>query len=137
VLAARAVLVVLAAAVIAWMAVQLAAVAANDELVGVAYRPLGDPSPAELRAADAEVRTAERLNADRAPSVVRGATYLRAGRADDAVRVFTEVTRDEPENLPAWAMLVRAARANGDQALAARALARQRELAPPVPGPPR
>ena len=38
----------------------------------------------------------------------------------------------EPENLEAWALLARAARTE-DPALAARARARQRELAPPVP----
>jgi hypothetical protein len=137
VLAVRAVMLVLAAAVIAWSATQLAAVKAQERLTAIAFRPVGDPTPAELRETRSLVETGERLNADRQPSLLRGVIVLRAGDAAAATREFAALTRDEPENLPAWALLARAAGEQGDQALAARARARQTALAPPVPPAPR
>ena len=56
----------------------------------------------------------------------------RAGRTREAIAVLRRTVAAEPENLEAWALLARAARTE-DPALAARARARQRELAPPVP----
>jgi hypothetical protein len=137
VLAVRAVLLVLAVAVIGWTATQLAALNAQERLTEIAFRPVGNPTPDELRAAADLVRTGERLNADRMPSLLRGVIVLRSGDAAGAADQFAAITRDEPENLPAWALLARAAGEKGDEALAERARARQAELAPPVPPAPR
>jgi hypothetical protein len=137
VLAVRAVLLVLAVAVIAWTATQVAALNAQERLTEIAFRPVGDPTPDELRETQDLVKTGERLNADRMPSLLRGVIVLRARDAAGAAREFAAITRDEPENLPAWALLARAAAENRDEALAERARARQAALAPPVPPAPR
>jgi predicted Zn-dependent protease len=137
VLAVRAALVVLAAAVIAWMATQLTAVSAQERLNEIAFRATGDPTVEELTEADELVEKAERFNADRTPSLTRNVIYLRSGAVGPALRGFEAITREEPENVAAWTLLARAADRQQDEALAARARARQAELAPPVPAAPR
>ena len=57
---------------------------------------------------------------------------LKGGDAEGAVRLLQDVVRDEPENAEGWLLLARAA-GERDPALADRAMARVRALAPEVP----
>jgi len=82
--------------------------------------------------ADDLVRTDRRLNPDRRPDLYEAVVLGRSGRTREAIAVLERTVAAEPENLEAWALLAGAAKTE-DPALAARARARQRELAPPVP----
>ena len=126
---------IVAAALLAggWLAVQERAARAEVELESIAFDPGGalDAGHRRPRAGSAAHRSA--------PEPRPAARPLRGGRARPRRphprgdrRAAGATVAAEPENLEAWALLARAARTE-DPALAARARARQRELAPPVP----
>src|SRR5215210_472227 len=128
----RALIVVLALLAGGWLAVQERAARAESELEAIAFDPGGALGPGTVARAEALLRTDRRLNPDRRPDLYEAVVLGRAGRTPEAVAVLRRAVAAEPENLEAWALLARAARTE-DPALAARARARQRELAPPVP----
>ena len=129
----RAGIVVLAVAAIAWLAAGLAATRAQDELSRL-VAVTEDPTAARIaRAADLR-RDAERWAPGRRASLLEATMRLNGGDAEGAVRLLGDVVRDEPENGEGWLLLARAA-AERDPALADRAMARVRVLAPEVPPP--
>ena len=74
---------------------------------------------------------AQRLNPDVRVEQGIGVLEFRTGDQAAAVATFERLTAQEPRNAELWALLARVAR-DGDPALAARAAARERALAPPV-----
>ena len=132
-IALRTALVLLALAAGGWLAVQERAAHAQQELDAIAFGPPAKEPAAELARARPLLRTYRRLNPDRRPDLDEAILLGRAGRDADAVTVLRRTVAAEPESLEAWALLARAAQ-KVDPALAARARARLRVLAPPVPG---
>jgi predicted Zn-dependent protease len=130
----RAALVVLAVAAVAWLVVALQASRAQDELARLVAAS-DPPTAAELDRASRLRRDAERGVPGRRPALLEATLLAAAGDDAAAVRVLEETVEDEPENGEAWLLLARAAEADGDDALAARARERVRALAPEVPLP--
>ena len=128
----RALIVVLALLAGGWLAVQERAAQAQSELDAIAFGPGGALEKGTVARAEDLLRTDRRLNPDRRPDLYEAVVLGRAGRTREAIAVLRRTIAAEPENLEAWALLARAARTE-EPALAARARARQRELAPPVP----
>ena len=128
----RALIVVLALLAGGWLAVQERAAHAEREIDKIAFGPGGTLGADTVARAEDLLRTDRRLNPDRRPDLYEAVVLGRAGRTREAIAVLRRTVAAEPENLEAWALLARAARTE-DPALAARARARQRELAPPVP----
>ena len=125
---------IVAAALLAggWLAVQERAARAEVELQSIAFDPGGALGPETVARAEDLLRADRLLNPGRRPDLYEAVVLGRAGRTPEAIAVLRRTVAAEPENLEAWALLARAARTE-DPALAARARARQRELAPPVP----
>jgi cytochrome c-type biogenesis protein CcmH/NrfG len=128
----RALIVVLALLAGGWLAVQERAAHAESEIDEIAFGPGDTLGSGTVARAEELLRTDRRLNPDRRPDLYEAVVLGRAGRTREAISVLRRTVAAEPENLEAWALLARAARSE-DPALAARARARQRELAPPVP----
>jgi len=128
----RALIVVIALLAGGWLAVQERAARAESDLETIAFGPGGALDAASVARAEDLLRTDRRLNPDRRPDLYEAVVLGRAGRTREAIGVLRRAVAAEPDNLEAWALLARAARTE-DPALAARARARQRELAPPVP----
>ena len=128
----RVLLVLLALLAGGWLVVQERAARAESELEAIAFDPGGAPGPEPVARAEDLLRADRLLNPDRRPDLYEAVVLGRAGRTREAIAVLRRTVAAEPENLEAWALLARAARTE-DPALAARARARQRELAPPVP----
>ena len=128
----RVLLVLLALLAGGWLVVQERAARAESELEAIAFDPGGALGPETVARAEDLLRADRRLNPDRRPDLYEAVVLGRAGRTREAIAVLRRTVAAEPENLEAWALLARAARTE-DPALAARARARQRELAPPVP----
>jgi Flp pilus assembly protein TadD len=128
----RVLIVVLALLAGGWLAVQERAAHAEGELNAIAFGPGGALDEPTVARADDLLRADRRLNPDRRPDLYEAVVLGRAGRTKEAIAVLQRAVAAEPENLEAWALLARAAQTE-QPALAARARARQRELAPPVP----
>ena len=128
----RALIVVLALLAGGWLAVQERAAQAEGDLEAIAFRPGGALTPGTVAHAEDLLRTDRRLNPDRRPDLYEAVVLGRAGRTREGIALLRRAVAAEPENLEAWALLARAARTE-EPALAARARARQRERAPPVP----
>jgi predicted Zn-dependent protease len=75
------------------------------------------------------------LNPDRAIDVLRGEAYVHSDQSHAAEGLMKRVVREEPLNINAWILLWIAASPT-DPATAHSALAKQHELAPPVPAAP-
>jgi hypothetical protein len=131
-MAVRALIVLLALAAGGWLGVQERAAHAEQELEAIAFDPGRTLETGAVARAEDLLRADRRLNPDRRPDLYEAVVLGRAGRTPEAIAVLRRTVAAEPENLEAWALLARAARTE-DPALAARARARQRELAPPVP----
>jgi hypothetical protein len=124
----RAAVVLTAAAAIAWLAAAIGAARAQDELARVVATE-ERPDPARLAALRAD---AEAWVFDRRPTLIEATGLVKARENAAAVRRLTDLLASEPENAEAWQLLVRA---TTDPAVAERARARVRVLAPPVPPP--
>ena len=120
---ARTGLVVAAVLVAAWLALGLRPV--RDERLGLAW-----VSRDADRASSYLVRAAQHTRST-GPELRLAQLDAFRDRPHDAVVRLRRVVRREPENHEAWVLLAQTARAV-DPALAARALARARELSPPV-----
>jgi predicted Zn-dependent protease len=121
----RIVLIVAALLAGAWLVVQTRAARAEEQLTKIAFED-GDPAHAQ-RHLDAD----RLLNPDRRAGLFEGVILGRRGDFPGAIAAIQTVTRAEPENIEAWALLASAAR-RADPALAREAQAKARELAPPV-----
>jgi hypothetical protein len=123
---ARAVVAVLAVAVLAWLAimeydVRLQASATDRSRHGA--------STAELADAAADLHRARLLNPDQTRAIAAAVVANSRGHRADAARRLGEVVRREPDNLLAWSLLAIYARGI-DPAAVARASAAHRELDP-------
>lgn len=126
---ARALLLVAALAVGGWLLVQERAARAESELTHLAFATKGPVDAAHVRSL---LATDRRLNPDHRSDLFEGVLLARDGRPGAAVAALRRAVAAEPENVEAWALLASAA-ARQDPALATRARARVRALAPPVP----
>jgi hypothetical protein len=131
VMAVRALICVLSLAAAAFLVVEERGARAAADIQHSALAS-GAPKPGQTARARAQLPTAERWNPDTDPRVDIGVLEVRAKHWRAAGAEFAAVTRREPENAQAWALLGFAA-ARYDSGLAARALARERALEPPVP----
>ena len=118
----RAVVAVVAVAVIAWLGVMELNVRRQADGLDAAQRRA-------FAAADADFRAARTLNPSTAPDVSRAFLYARNGRRDRAAALLKDVVRREPDNLTAWGVLYSFTK-DDDPATAARALAARRRLDP-------
>lgn len=132
-IALRAGIVALAVAAIAWLVLGIAASHAQDDLARL-VAVTKHPTAAQIARAVDLRRDAEQWVPGRRPSLLEATLRLKGGDAPGAARLLTDVVRDEPENGEAWLLLSQAAR-DRDPALAERASARVRALAPEVPPP--
>jgi predicted Zn-dependent protease len=127
---ARGVLAVTAVAIAGWLALQAVGAHGDAEVTRITLSERTPTAQERARALELIDRM-ERLTPDRRPQQLRGLVAYRAGDMRRAAAIFHGLTRAEPENLQAWALLARAAE-RYDPSLAAKARARARELAPPV-----
>jgi len=130
-MAIRTVICVLALAAAAFLVVEERGARAAADIQHSALAS-GVPKPGQVAAARGQLKAAERWNPDTDPRVDIGVLEVRAGHFRAAGAEFAAVTRREPENAQAWALLSFAA-ARYDSGLAARARDRARALEPPVP----
>jgi hypothetical protein len=96
-------------------------------------RVLGDGVAAAERrdfgAAESDFRRARLLSPDTTPDLRRAFLYQVSGRERQAAALLEDVVRREPDNLPAWGLLLRFTRER-DPAATRRALAAVRRLDP-------
>ncbi len=124
----RVVVVVVAALAVAWLAVSYG----NARVIRHAQVAAADPhaSPAAIEAALRELRSSRPLDPSRTESLsYEAALEIRAGRLDDARRVYEEIVRREPDTPEAWLVLSKLT-AKSDPARSAQALAQVRRLDP-------
>jgi hypothetical protein len=118
----------LALVVIAWLALGLRATLLEADGRDAIER--GETRAAVLAAALEDVRDARSWNAGSAPRLIEARLLAADDRAAEAVVLASEVARDEPENLEAWALLYVGALSTDDAALRRRSLQRIDELNP-------
>lgn len=130
---ARVAVVLVAAAVIAWLATGLHAADMEQRGTNVGANQPGKFSIPKAREASRYYERSRRFNPDTRPILLEAnlLTFFREGN-DRALALAREVTRREPDNVNAWAIVVGMA-SRLDPPLAARARRRIRELTPPVP----
>jgi hypothetical protein len=128
--ALRLALVAFAVAAVGWLALGEVQTRDLDHATDLTARA-GTPSAALTQQILGLLDTAGTLNPDRNVALLRSQAQTRAGRSGAAVRTALVVARAEPRNIDAWVVLGFAA-GNVDPKLAARARAKERELAPPV-----
>jgi tetratricopeptide (TPR) repeat protein len=125
-MAARVVVAVIAVLVIGW----LGAMERDTRLLAGGVEALRPGSgPAELAAAESDLRAARLLNADTAPDVNRALLYRARGEEERASALLQDVLAREPDNLVAWAVLGLLARGRDAEAVR-RARAAQQRLDP-------
>jgi len=90
-----------------------------------------DPTPAQVDEAERLLERARLLDPDTRPMLVEGRLLAAQGRPEGRSLLERAVER-EPDNVVAWSVLAEATR-EGDPARSRAALARMRELSPPVP----
>jgi Flp pilus assembly protein TadD len=120
----RIILIVAALLAGGWLATQVRAARAENELTKIAFEN-GRGDSAALLDAD------RLLNPDRRPDLFEGVILGREGDFRGAVEAIQRVTTAEPQNIEAWGLLASAARRT-DPRLAAEAAATARRLSPPV-----
>ena len=126
----RGLVAVVAVAVAGWLGVQAVGAHGDAEVTRITLSER-TPSAQQRARASMLIDRMERLNPDERPEQLRGLVAYRAGDMRRATAIFAAITRREPENLQAWALLSRAAE-RYDPSLAATARERMAELAPPV-----
>jgi hypothetical protein len=128
----RVVLVIAALAAAAFLVVQERGARAAADIGNTALAANGVPSAQQVVATRKQLAAAQRWNPDTTPRVDVGVLEVRAKQYRAAGADFAAVTRKEPENAQAWALLAFTAQ-RYDSGLAAKARARARSLEPPVP----
>jgi hypothetical protein len=127
---ARAGAAVLAIVVCAWFALGVRAFRDQDAVIA----SLGDRgllSAIQVRADRAALEDAATLNPDQGVILLRAQLDSRAGEARAALRLASQVSRHEPQNINAWLLI--AVLAHRNSATYRSAAAHVRLLAPPVP----
>jgi tetratricopeptide (TPR) repeat protein len=121
-MAARAIVAVVAVAVLGWLAVM----ERNTRLQasGVAATAQQDFARAE-----SDFRAARLLNPDVAPDMRRSFVYEASSRQDQAIALLEDVVRQEPDNRAAWGVIEEFTRER-DPAVSARALQQLQRLDP-------
>jgi hypothetical protein len=126
----RLVLMILAAAALAWCILGLRETRLENA-AGSAAGALGAGSPQRIAQARWLLHRAADLSSDRQPQFRELQLLLLAGRASEALALARRLAAAEPENGFAW-FGVAAAAQSLDPPLAARARARLHQLSPPV-----
>jgi cytochrome c-type biogenesis protein CcmH/NrfG len=124
----RVIVVVAAVLAVAWLAVSYG----NARVIRHAQVAAADPhaTPAAIESALRDVRGSRPLDPSRTESLsYEAALEIRAGRLDDARRVYEEIVRREPDTPEAWLVLSKLT-AKSDPARSAAALAQVRRLDP-------
>lgn len=124
----RSLLAVLCIPPLVFFGLQLRSVRLEESAVKVIEA--GPPSSADVDRADRLLKRAADYNPTSEPEFRRAQLYTFAGRPVDAQRLLEDIVRDEPEHLPAWILLARAADKTGDTELAEAARDRAQELNP-------
>jgi hypothetical protein len=128
--AARAFVVVAAAAVLAWLGVMEYDARTLNRGVDTASEMLtSGATPEGFRSAEADFRDARLLSPDTTPDLHRAVLYRVHGRVPQAVALLEDVVSREPENVTAWNVMYPLVRER-DPAAARRALAARRRLDP-------
>jgi predicted Zn-dependent protease len=118
----RVVVVAVAVAVLAWLA-------AMERDVRVLASGTAAAGRRDVAAAERDFRSARTLNPDMTPDLRRAFLYQATGRRDEAAALLEDIVRREPDNLPAWGLLLTFTR-ESDPATAQRARAAVRRLDP-------
>lgn len=127
---ARAGAAVLAIVVCAWFALGVRAFRDQDSVIA-SLAGRGPVSAAQARADRASLAEAATLNPDQGVDLLRAQLESRAGDSRAALRLASQVSRHEPENINAWLLIAVVAHRNS--AAYRSAAAHVRLLAPPVP----
>jgi predicted Zn-dependent protease len=124
---ARVLLAVVAVLALAWLGVQRFH---TDALREASYQRFVERNvpQGEFDRVQDRLRRARRLTPDAEADLERAGLHLERGNLVEAARIAAAVTREEPENLSAWGVVLRAARAQGDGPGVARARAEIRRL---------
>jgi predicted Zn-dependent protease len=131
----RTAVLIVAVLAIAWLGVSYD----NARLIHHAQVAAGDrkATPAQIEAALADVRGAHTLDPSRTESLSYAAALeIRAGRLDEARKIYEDIVRREPDTAEAWAVLSKLTQ-RSDPARSAQALAQVRRLDPLGVPPPR
>ena len=115
-LLARAALLAVALAALAWIGLGLRAVILNER--GTARLEAAaeeGPDAATARSARSLFQRASRANVDPAPELNQASLLLALGRRREAAAVLEPVTRDNPGNIRAWGLLATATAAFDDR----------------------
>jgi hypothetical protein len=130
---ARIAVLVVAAAAVVWLATGLHAADLEQRATNIGANRPGNFSIPKAREASRLYERSRRFNADTRPILLEAnlLSFFRAGN-DRALALARAVTRREPDNVNAWAIVAGMA-SRVDPPLAVRARRRIRELSPPVP----
>jgi predicted Zn-dependent protease len=118
----RVIVAVVAVAVIGWLGVM----ERDTRLLASGGKAAGQR---DFTRAESDFHAARALSQDTTPDLRRAFLYQAGGRADEAVALLEDVVRREPDNLPAWGLLLTFTRER-DPATADRARAAIRRLDP-------
>jgi lipopolysaccharide biosynthesis regulator YciM len=124
---ARVLLVVLAAAAIAFMSIWLSDFNALNAATGTLLSR--HASREQLQRGLAEARRAKRVSPSTDPELAIYGLLVRLGRTDEARQAFASIVRHEPDNRTAWSLLAVTTQRT-DPAAFARALMHLHELSP-------
>jgi predicted Zn-dependent protease len=125
---------VAALAVAAWFGLGVYQ-AHNADAAREAIGRLPDPTAAQTERIRAELDRAATLNPDRGITLLRARAAFQQPDLPRAYRLIQQVTRAEPDNIEAWALLAFATVNHHADALNRAAEAQVRRLGPPVPAP--
>jgi len=125
----RAIVVVVAVAVIAWLGVMERDGRRYDRAIAAGGRL---DNPARIARAEGDLRAARLLNPDRTPDLGLAVILVTTGRRSEARALLEDVVREEPDNLSAWDAL-RFVNDDRDPLLARRVSAEIRRLDPLAP----
>jgi opacity protein-like surface antigen len=128
---ARVLVIVVAAAAVAWLAASLRAAELTQEgatLVERAQR--GDITPREARHGRDQLHRARDFNADLDPRLQEGYLLLLTGKSAAARAIASEAVGEEPQNANAWYLVYLVAQARSDEGAADRARRELRALNP-------
>jgi hypothetical protein len=127
----RCAIVVIALAVVAWLALSIRALDLEAQGQVTALRAnSGKISAAEFERGRDALQRSRRFNADTTPLLDEALLLAGVGRRRKSLAIAERAVADEPENRDAWTFLYRAAHAFGDRATEARAARAIRALDP-------
>ena len=128
---ARVLVIVVAAAAVAWLAASLRATELTQEgATSVERAQRGDITSREARHGRDQLRRARDFNADLDPRLQEGYLLLLTGNLAAARAIATEAVGEEPQNANAWYLVYLVAQARSDEGAADRARRELRALNP-------